>query len=98
MISVRFQGKPFNITVIQVFTPTSNAEEAEVEWFCDDLQDLLELTPKKDIFFNTEGRSRQGFGGYPVYFPPNAAFPSLGWGGALSPPPLSVGSQRVRHD
>ena len=45
--SVRFQGKPFNITVIQVYAPTSNAEEAEVEWFYEDLQDLLELTPKK---------------------------------------------------
>ena len=45
MISVRFQGKPFNITVIQVYAPTSNSEEAEVEWFCEDLQDLLELTP-----------------------------------------------------
>ena len=45
MISVRFQGKPFNITVIQVYAPTSNAEEAEVEWFYEDLQDLLELTP-----------------------------------------------------
>ena len=51
MISVRFQGKPFNITVIQVYAPTSNAEEAEVEWFYDDLQDLLELTPKKDVLF-----------------------------------------------
>ena len=49
MISVRFQGKPFNITVIQDYAPTSNAEEAEVEWYCEDLQDLLELTPKKDI-------------------------------------------------
>ena len=49
MISVRFQGKPFNITVIQVYAPTSNAEEAEVEWFYEDLQDLLKLTPKKDI-------------------------------------------------
>ena len=49
MISVRFQGKPFNITVIQAYDPTSNAEEAEVEWFYEDLQDLLELTPKKDI-------------------------------------------------
>ena len=48
MISVRFQGKPFNITVIQVYAPTSNAEEAEVEWFYEDLQDLLELTLKKD--------------------------------------------------
>ena len=48
IISVRFQGKPFNITVIQVYTPNSNAEEAEVEQFCEDLQDLLELTPKKD--------------------------------------------------
>ena len=52
MISVRFQGKPFNITVIQVFAPTSNAEEAEVERFYEDLQDLLELTPKKDILFS----------------------------------------------
>ena len=51
MISVRFQGKTFNITVIQVYAPTSNAEEAEVEWFYDDLQDLLELTPKKDVLF-----------------------------------------------
>ena len=50
MISVHFQGKPFNITVIQVYNPTSNAEEAEVERFYEDLQDLLELTPKKDIF------------------------------------------------
>ena len=47
MISVHLQGKPFNITVIQVYDPTSNAEEAEVEWFYEDLQDLLELTPKK---------------------------------------------------
>ena len=53
MISVHFQGKPFNITVIQVYAPTSNAEEAEVEWFYEDLQDLLELTPKKDILFLT---------------------------------------------
>ena len=51
MISVRFQGKPFNITVIQVYAPTSNAEEAEVEWFYEDLQDLLELTSKKDVLF-----------------------------------------------
>ena len=51
MISVHFQGKPFNITVIQVYAPTSNAEEAEVGWFYEDLQDLLELTPKKDILF-----------------------------------------------
>ena len=51
MISARFQGKPFNITVIQVYAPTSNAEEAEVERFYEDLQDLLELTPKKDILF-----------------------------------------------
>ena len=51
MISVRFQGKPFNITVIQAYTPTSNAEEAEVEWFYEDLQDLLELTPQKDVLF-----------------------------------------------
>ena len=51
MISVRFQGKPFNITVIQVYAPTSNAEEAEVERFYEDLQDLLELTPQKDVLF-----------------------------------------------
>ena len=51
MISVRFQGKPFNITVIQVYAATSNAEEAEVEGFYEDLQDLLELTPKRDILF-----------------------------------------------
>ena len=51
MISVRFQGKPFNITVIQVYAPTSNAEEAEVERFYEDLQDLLELTSKKDVLF-----------------------------------------------
>ena len=51
MISVHFQGKPFNITVIQVYAPTSNAEEAEVEQFYEDLQDLLELTPPKDVLF-----------------------------------------------
>ena len=51
MISVHFQGKPFNITVIQVYAPTSNAEETEVERFYEDLQDLLELTPKKDVIF-----------------------------------------------
>ena len=51
MISVRFQGKPFNSTVIQVYAPTSNAEEAEVEQFYEDLQDLLELTPKEDVLF-----------------------------------------------
>ena len=51
MISVRFQGKPFDITVIQVYAPTSNAKEAEVEQFYEDLQDLLELTPKKDVLF-----------------------------------------------
>ena len=51
MISVRFQGKPFNITVIQVYAPTSNAEEAEVEQFYENLQDLLELIPKKDVLF-----------------------------------------------
>ena len=51
MISVPFQGKPFNIRVIQAYAPTSNAEEAEVEWFYEDLQDLLELTPKKDVLF-----------------------------------------------
>ena len=61
MISVHFQGKPFNITVIQAYAPTSNAE---VEWFCEDLQDLLELTPKKDVLFimgdwNAKGGSQE---------------------------------------
>ena len=51
MISVRFQGKPFNTTVIQVYAPSSNAEEAEVEPFYEDLQDLVELTPQKDVLF-----------------------------------------------
>ena len=51
MISVHFQGKPFNITIIQVYAPTSNAEENEVEWFYEDLQDLLELIPPKDVLF-----------------------------------------------
>ena len=51
MISVRLQGKPFNITVFQVYAPTSNAEEAEVERFYEDLQDLLELTPRRDVLF-----------------------------------------------
>ena len=51
MIPVHFQGKPFNITVIQAYAPTSNTKEAEVEWFCEDLQKLLELTLKKDILF-----------------------------------------------
>ena len=53
MISVRFQGKPFNITVIQVYAPTNSAEEVEVEWFYEDLQELLELTPQKDVLFIT---------------------------------------------
>ena len=51
MLSVCFQGKPFNITVIQVYDPTSNAEEADIDWFYEDLQDLLELTPQKDVLF-----------------------------------------------
>ena len=51
MISVRFQGKPFNITVIQVYATATNAEEVEIEWFYKDLQDLLELTPRKDVLF-----------------------------------------------
>ena len=54
MISVHFPNKPFSITIIQVYAPTSNAEEAEVEWFYEDLQDLLELTPKKDVLFIIE--------------------------------------------
>ena len=55
MISVGFQGKPFNIAVIQVYAPTSNAEEAEVEWFCEDLQDLLELKIKKRYPVHSRG-------------------------------------------
>ena len=51
MIYVRFQGKPFSIRVIQVYAPTSNTVKADVEWFCEDLQDLLELTPQKDVLF-----------------------------------------------
>ena len=51
MISIYFQGKPFNITLIQVYAQTNNAEEAKVDWFCEYLQDLLELTPPKDVFF-----------------------------------------------
>ena len=51
MISVHFQGKPFSITIIQVYAPASNAEEAEIEWFYEDLQDFLELTPQKDVLF-----------------------------------------------
>ena len=59
MISVRFQGKPFSITVIQVYAPTSNAEEAEVERFCEDLQELLELTPEKDVLFIIRDRTEK---------------------------------------
>ena len=64
MISVHFQGKPFNITVIHIYAPTSNAEEAEVEQFYEDLQDLLELTPKKDVLliigdWNAKGGSQE---------------------------------------
>ena len=58
MISVHFQGKPFNITVIHFYTLTSNAEEVEVEWFYEDPQDLLELTPKKDVLFSKSRKSR----------------------------------------
>ena len=54
MISVHFQGKPFNITVIQVYAPTSDAEEAEFEWFYEDLQNLLEITPKNDVLLIIE--------------------------------------------
>ena len=53
MISAHFQGKPFNITVIQAYAPNSNAEEPEIEWFFEDLQNLVELTPKKDVLFIT---------------------------------------------
>ena len=67
MICIRFQGKPFNITVIQAYAPTSNADEAEVEWFYEDLQDLLELTPKKHVLFiigdrNAKARSQETSG------------------------------------
>ena len=55
MISVHFQGKPFNMTAIQVYALTSNTEEAEVEWFYEDLQELLELAPPKDVFFHHRG-------------------------------------------
>ena len=67
MISVHFQGKPFNITVIQVYAPTSNAEEAEAEWFYEDLQDLLELTPETDVLFiiGEERKSRKSVTGLP---------------------------------
>jgi len=51
MVSVHFQGKPFNVTVIQVYAPITNAKEGEVEWLCEDLQELLELTPKRDVLF-----------------------------------------------
>ena len=67
MISVHFQGKPFNITVIQFYAPTRNAEEAEIERFYEDLQDLLELTSKKDVLFitgdwNAKARSQETLG------------------------------------
>ena len=60
MISVRFQGKPFNMTVIQGYAPTSNAEEAEVELFYEDLQDLLEITPQKDVFIIGDWNAKVG--------------------------------------
>ena len=59
MISVHLQGEPFNITVIQIYAPTSNAEGPEVERFCEDLQDLLELTPKKKMSFSLQGTGMQ---------------------------------------
>ena len=64
MISVHFQGKPFNIMVIQAYAPNSNAKEAELEWFCENLQELLELLPQKDVLFiigdwNTEVGSQE---------------------------------------
>ena len=67
MISVHFQGKPLNITVVQAYAPTINTEEAEVEWFYEDLQDLLEVTPKKDVLFiigdwNAKGGSQEHLG------------------------------------
>ena len=76
MISVRFQGKPFNIRVIQVYAPTSNTEEAEVEWLYEDLQDHLELTPQKDVLFitgdwNAEVGSQESPGGKRQIWPWN---------------------------
>ena len=65
MISVRFQGKPFNIMETQVYAPTSNAEEAEVEWFYEDLRDLLELTPKKVVLFIIGDRNAKAGGQIP---------------------------------
>ena len=59
-MSVHFQGKPFSITVIQVYAPTSNTEEAEVEWFYEDLQDLLEITPQKDVFIIGDWNAKVG--------------------------------------
>ena len=61
MIFISFQGKPFNITVIQVYAPTSNAEEAEVEWCYEDLQDLLELTPQKMSFLDRDEENCRGY-------------------------------------
>ena len=61
MISVCFRGKPFNITAIQVYALTSNAEEAEVEWFYEGLQDLLELTPKKDVHLKKKKKKKMSF-------------------------------------
>ena len=60
MISVHFQGKPFNIMIIQVYAPNNNAEEAEAEWFYEDLQDFLELTPQKDVLFIIGGWNAKG--------------------------------------
>ena len=72
LISLRLQSKPFNITVIQVYALTSNAEEAEVEWLYEDLQDLLELTPKKDVLFiigdwNTKVGSQETWGNRQIW-------------------------------
>ena len=97
MISVRFQGKPFNITVIQVYAPTSNAEEAKVEWFYEDLQDLSELTPPKKISFSLQGlecksrKSRNTWSNRQIF--------PWGWSSSLSPvqchEPLSVVRQAL---
>ena len=67
LISVRFQDKPFNIMVIQVYAPTSNAEEVEVKWFYEDLQDLLEITSKKDVLFIIGKIARQSLNGEGLY-------------------------------
>ena len=104
MISVHFQGKPFNITVIQVYAPTSNAEEAEVEWFYEKLQDFLETTPPKDVLFiigdwNAEVGSQETPRVSEKVMAPHSS--TLAWKIPWREEPgrlQSMGSQRVGHD